>query len=504
MSHIRVGAFAVRTEVVGLAAIFLAVFALSYLVPFSADDWTWGSEIGWARLEDHFAGYNGRYVSNLAILLLTRVPVLVPFLVAAGITLTIYLLLDLTDNRTFLGYGVALTLFLGMPVDVWRQTVLWASGFVNYAASGLAMLVFLCAAKREWARPAGRKVRLRAYVGILLVGFVSTLLMEHVTLYLLAASLVFVVVHRRTFGAFSKVGLAWLFAFLAGAAVMFTNSAYRAAFGGYSNGYQHIDTIGSEGSLPVRMLSKLAEPISAYVATQNVLVDVAVVVLVLLLVHARGEAISRGRRRALQITAVAFLVLVSVLRLARLLLWQTLEYKVLSLLAGGLLLALLVTVAHAVVQDGARRVQLYVGAASVVVLVAPLTLVDPLNPRCFYASYLVLLAIVSVLLKEAVERIEGLRRSRSLPLAATGLAVALYAPFFMAYWVAHAAADARIEQLRAAVAAGEDRVEISAMPFFDQLHKPDPGGEFWDTRFKLYYGLPEDLEIVIVPVTPPS
>jgi hypothetical protein len=490
-----------RAEVATLGAVFLGVFALSSLVPFSADDWTWGSSIGWGRLDGFFDGYNGRYVGNLIVLLLSRVPFLVPLVIAAGVTFTLFLLLDLTDNRTMLGYGVTTILFLGMPVDVWRQSVVWMSGFVNYGLSGLAILVFLRAAKWEWYRPDRQPARPWVYPVSAVIGFASTLVMEHVTLYLVAASFVFLVLHRRRFRAVSRVGAVWFGSILVGAVVMFSNSTYRVAFGGHSNGYQHIDA-SADGSALVRILNKLADPISAYVAAQNVLVNVAVIGLVVLIVQARGDGIGAVAKRALLLMAVGYLVTTSTLRLARLQLLGTLEYKALSVLAAGLLLAVLGTLAAVAVQDGERRVQIIVGCASVVVLVAPLALVDPLNPRCFYPVYLVLLGLVSVLLTEVVHRVEALRRSRSLPLVAGAVALALYAPFFMAYWVAHGAAEDRISRLREAVAAGKDTVQITLMPFADLLHKPDPSGPFWDPRFKLFYELPEDLRIELVPPPP--
>ena len=41
------------------------------------DDLTWGSSVGLDRLSNWFAGYNGRYVGNLIVIALTRLPTVV-------------------------------------------------------------------------------------------------------------------------------------------------------------------------------------------------------------------------------------------------------------------------------------------------------------------------------------------------------------------------------------------------------------------------------------------
>ena len=52
--------------------IFVFLFILSYYFPYSNDDWVWGSKIGIERFENGFKDYNGRYLGNLLVILLTR------------------------------------------------------------------------------------------------------------------------------------------------------------------------------------------------------------------------------------------------------------------------------------------------------------------------------------------------------------------------------------------------------------------------------------------------
>ena len=44
-----------------------AVAAMLWCAPYFKDDWAWGSQVGLERLQSHFTGYNGRYLSLIHI-----------------------------------------------------------------------------------------------------------------------------------------------------------------------------------------------------------------------------------------------------------------------------------------------------------------------------------------------------------------------------------------------------------------------------------------------------
>ena len=65
------------------AIIVVALFLLALTFPYTGDDWAWGCEISLQRLSSWFADYNGRYVGNLLVIVLTRNVVLRSVVVAA-------------------------------------------------------------------------------------------------------------------------------------------------------------------------------------------------------------------------------------------------------------------------------------------------------------------------------------------------------------------------------------------------------------------------------------
>ena len=56
--------------------LFFMFFALALFFPYTGDDWAWGSQIGIDRLNAKFGNYNGRYLGNLLVMLITRNKVL--------------------------------------------------------------------------------------------------------------------------------------------------------------------------------------------------------------------------------------------------------------------------------------------------------------------------------------------------------------------------------------------------------------------------------------------
>lgn len=70
--------------IVCLSVLCLLVL-LAALMPYVDDDWDWGTQGGLDRLSEGFADYNGRYLGNLHVLLLTRAPLLKALLVGCGL-----------------------------------------------------------------------------------------------------------------------------------------------------------------------------------------------------------------------------------------------------------------------------------------------------------------------------------------------------------------------------------------------------------------------------------
>jgi hypothetical protein len=489
---VRAGAFPAERPLLGV--LLLAWSALASRFPVSGDDWAWGSSIGTDRLDTHFDGYNGRWAGNLAVLALTRGGRLTPFVVATVVVLTLWLLVDLSGRRTPLSYALVTLLLVAMPVEVYRQSIAWLSGFSNYALAGLAMLVYLHAARALWE---GRRRALPAPVRFPLV------VLEHVTTYLVLAGLAFVVVHALAGRGLSGEGAAWAVGIVAGAVLMFSNAAYQGVASG-ADAYQGVVTSAEQG---VPLVDVILGIVCGWLVGVNAWLDTALVVLVVL-VGALARRRGRGRAVTLSVVLPAVTALVLVTTLHRLAASEELPVParnlsglVVLLLLGSLLLAGVLLVA-----DPTRRAVIVVGVLSVVVVAAPLAVVRPIGPRCFYPTYLLMVVVAVTLLAELRPdpRPDGGPDAGGAGDVATWgawavgvTAAGVFVSQLVIYLVVHEASDRRVELLRARIRAGASVVTVDPLPFRSYVHAGDPIGAVWETRYKRYYHLRPSVKIVV-------
>ena len=482
-----------RFERLFLPGFFVLFSLLARLFPYSGDDWAWGSQIGLDRLQSLFVGYNGRFAGNFAVLLLTRMGVFGRITVAAVVTVSLFLILDLAGNRTRQGYLLVSALFLAMPLALWRESVVWLSGFSNYALAGLCVLIYLRSVRRIFTN--GETSRSTAhYAALLVFGITAALLIEHVTLYLIVASVVFLIAYRIRFARLSLDGVAWTVSFVGAAVLMFSNGAYRtAAVAG--TGYQSIG-VAETGSVTKDLVVRVMNEIAGQAVTANSALNVAIVVLLCLIAgSAATNAVgSRWERYAVVGLAGAFSLLAYRLRVAA----PAAEPGVATLSLYGVaalfLLAAIVLAARRLVGDGADRWLLWGACASIVVMLAPLALANPIGPRCFYPTYLLMLVIVGVLDKHVAASI-GDRVGPGVDVFLGIAVVALLAANLFVYGVIARAASTRIGSIRSQVAAGATTVEVKRLPYKDYVHMPDPLRRPWDYRYKLFNHLPDRLVI---------
>lgn len=487
-----------RFEAFFLTAFFASALGLAALFPSTGDDWAWGAQVGTDRLGSFFQDYNGRYAGDLLVILMTKVTFIAPFIVAATLTLTIFLILDLTDNRTALGYLSVVLLFLLMPLGTWRQSVVWTSGFANYAISGLCILIYFRSLKLEWTDSPRRRAGVGRLFAVFAVGLISALFMEHVTLYLVAASITALILVRWRFGRISPICFTWALSYLCGAALMFSNGAYRAAAANPEN-YQQIQT-NIEGSGPGAMVTKVADVISTQAVIDNAALNFVIISLVCLLLGQRADTLRKRTMIGVFCLIGLFFTISYALPIAQEHLDLRLRVRTLNGVGAVLLLAILVFTAFALVKTVKIGFQILAGCASIVVLIAPLLIVNPINPRCFYPTYVVFLIIASLLVKESLTAADLSTVTRLAAPILGVLVVAIASANFMIYGIVHHVEEQRVSLARAQIASGATSIEMERLPFYGYVHaaEPDENDPLWMPRFKAYYGFPETVKITFV------
>ncbi len=504
-----------RLRLVTMLLSVAAVAAMLWCAPYFKDDWAWGSQVGLERLQNHFVGYNGRYLGNLLVMVLTRSLPAKIILMTAGVLALPLLVSRLANPKLYLLLPLSLLGMAVMPADLFRQTVVWASGFSNYMPPVLLTLCYLLLVWDLW----GDTTPVQSKWGplcALLIGGCGALFMEHVTLYNLAlavAVLVFSKIkHHRTYATH------WCFlsGALVGAGIMFTNSAYGFISTGKDQFSYRSMAIGGTVQRYFDTIGKNIFHISNYLTECNAVLNVLLAALFCIVLHRlfKKGSVTKSRRVWLTVSAgvlVAYAAYSSVLTLwakiagsniARNSIAPGWRFAFTLLFSFALLLCILLGI-----ESRRRKGQMLFALVSVYVFCTPLFIVTPLTARCFlpcYAMFMLLAALLLDLIYRDTANKPKAARTAGMVFAACLIALGVfYATVFVQIKDYSAGREAYVQTQ---IDRGEKQVYLPMYPAYtsDYIRGSTPqDGSVWEERYKLFYGIDPDIDLVIVgPNTP--
>ncbi|TJW11345.1 DUF6056 family protein [Parvibacter caecicola] len=461
-------------------AAFVLLAILSYLFPFTGDDWAWGSSIGLQRLESGFANYNGRYVGNLLVLFLTRFPVIkaiITSLTCIGIALAINKIIA-KDNHSL--FWLSLLLILAMPSDVRAQTIVWTSGFTNYVVPAFGIMLYVLMFKGSLKAEYRQNSKL--IIPSVCLGFVNSLIMENVSIYNVGVSSALLLFTRAKHGFWDKSQVAFLFGAIAGCGLMFSNGAYGLALSS-ETGYQTINTSGPVATA----ISLFWKRYTSLFCCDNLVLNALVACIVIAFLARAGKV-----PPAVIITAAAIgalLLLASALAAFGITLITTkITRLVFALATVGLVAELLALAVHLARTQNDFAMLFYV--CSMLALILPLFVVSPVGPRNVFPIYTFGILICCYLWNKTLP--DRLTSRIAIPACAI-----LYAALVVIYATVHFAETERLAQIQAAVENGESTVRVEKLPFPEDLWNANPTkGTELEKRYKLFYGFPADLDIL--------
>lgn len=480
---------------------FGLLFALCWLFPYTGDDWAWGSQIGLDRLNNWFYNYSGRYVGNLIVLALTRSNLLKALAMSGCLTGILYCAERLAPkNQTF---PLTVILLLLLPRVVMRQAIVWTAGFANYTTSVFLTLLYVVSfywilEKKDTENMAKAKQRPLMAVGMLLLGAVNTLIVEHVTLYNLAVSVIVVVFILCKYRRVLIQYVAYMLGAVAGTVYMFSNPVYSSVATG-ADDYRTMAT-------GLRELLQRAEEnyygvIYKEFYMNNIVMNLVILALCLLVffgLRARMSRLSKG----FSLVSLGVSVLYAVWSVFSVYMINGSEKSgqiiqlegIFTAVSGFLLIGFLLLVGF---YQGNFWKMLFL-CASVLLVTAPLLVVTPIGSRCFFVSY-VFFALVAAELAAMLPRqtLDALETLKIKPVASAAIA-GLLAVYFIVFGAIYAVDAQRIAHVRREVALGKTQIEVQKHPFREYLWCSDPTGDVWSTRYKLFHDLPEELEFVMV------
>ena len=473
------------------------LFGLCFLFPYTGDDWAWGSSIGLERLSSWFDNYSGRYLGNLIVLALTRSRLLRAIVMALTFSGIAYCIERITQ-REWAFYFAVLSL-LCLPRLVLRQAVVWTAGFSNYSTSIFLMLLFICYLMEHNDPAADLRPRISCIVYLLILGFCNSLIVEHMTVFNVFLAVSMIPWWYKNCKRIPRDYLAYASGAILGAGLMFSNSVYHSI----SQGADEYRKIAGGGVLR-RAAENYFNVIYREAYFNNIFLNTVIFVVCLLLFLELVKKKNSKKLKMIGSLCVAVMSLFWLYSIDSRFLYGERNTTTAVLLSEGfftaanvlatIILSVMITTDKKIKQ---RIIMMWVFAFLVI---GPLFVVTPIGSRCFFASYVFLTLIACEMIKSLLlssEARPAYRFPYTLCICAIAAVFTVYATMFVQVYTAD---QKRIDSIMEAYDRGESSAILARLPHEKYLWTsyPHQDNDLWEQRFKLFYGIPDDLDLTMV------
>ena len=445
----------IESKYIHILLIFTFFLFVGYMLPYIADDWFWGSYYGQYHYETGFQYINGRYLGDILIYHLTRNRLLRSFVFSLILTITTYLL-SIFKNNNSNKILLSFLLIMTMSFNVLKDGVFWISGFANYVPSALLILIILYIIKLN-----NKKLTIL----MLPLGIASSLFLENVTIYHLVFSLILLVYSLIKEKKINYIYLFYFIGSLIGTLIMFLNPSYIAVF---SSGD---DPFTAKGINFTGMINKIIDEILPGLLYGNP------VVITLLSYSIYKKTNKNTFNKYFFITYSLFSFIYALLQLF------SIEIPFITILVLLLTLVYLYIYVNFVKKERNESLILYL--ISIVLLVGPLMIVDPIGYRSIYPIHL--LVILSAL------EIEDTNIAYLYQFVFSMLIIAFLS---FIYWRIHDGENKRMHHILNNK--NEEKIIIPNLPFNDFIRNEELDVREYQERFSDFYHINKDIKYEII------
>lgn len=503
--HLFAHLYFVRKEAFGLGGmskgmnkyiwifLFLAVLIVCSLFPYTADDFTFGTEKGMELWKSGFRNYSGRYVGHTMVLLLTRYKLLRIMVMAAFFVGLDYMIVRISGCGQYASLLV-IALMFAVPGSVFAESIAWTSGFCIYTTSITFFVLYLFLITCVFSDQNLSK-RKRAVVSILflVLGYLSAMIVEHVTIMQIVLGM------GMAFWAWRKNANAKILYFfyplgsVLGAITMFSNGCYAAAVAG-TDFYRSVPT--NIKALYERLCEQYFGLIGKQMILDNIVLMLFTALIVTILYFQKMEKWEKwGKGLRASVILLDFSVMYGLLTRINVS-WSNVWRKSegLGRHADGMVnaifwLALFGFTVFICVEER-KKARMIVALMGIACASACLVFVAPLSSRCLFAGYVLQIWYCMECLSLITWK-QGLNRIIfGLSFLSAGLVLCMV---FTIYNSLYREDKQRLEKVRQAVRENQEEVVITRFKYGDYL--VGYSWDNWDTRYKQFYDIPLEIKI---------
>lgn len=392
-----------RSSYWSILLIFIFFIILGAITPLSGDDWTWGSQIGLNRLSNGYVGYNGRLFSNTLEIIITRAPIIRILTYGVVSTLLVYFSSRIVIPKEKLNswnYLFTTALYLTISTPVFSQTFGWIAGYINYTLGMLLICVYIYWIKIS-TYSTSKSLPLFLHCTLLFIlGVVSALTIEHITIYLLFLSFgsyFYLRKDRRK----QKINAFYTTGLVLGSIIMFTNPIYTRIFTGHDS-FRHT----ANNNLLQQTINTYANQMAKYIFQQNGILLLILTISIILLIYKNdfGNALLKWIVSFIMLGYSIIAAFIRNLFPASNFNVQNINmlFAIMSLL---FIAALLISITFLIRNNG-LNIRLWFYIFSALLLSAPFVVITPYGPRCAFNTIgFIILAVLDLVVTVSADTI---------------------------------------------------------------------------------------------------
>ena len=370
---------------INIISIFLISFLLFMLFPYTGDDLSWGFNTLSLSLIKGFSqdiSLNGRYMGNIFSVILSQSTIIKALISSIIVTLIIYVI----HKYMNLKYRYIIILLLLMPLEIFKESIVWMSGFANYVISTLFLLLFFIIYQKNWTE------RKFSYLSIIsfIVTILSSLFIENMTVFLLIYTFISNIIYYIKYKRININLVIILIGSIIGFVIMFIHPTYLNIFRG-NDGYRNIK---DDNGLINRIIGNYALVIKNYTIEKTTIIFIFMLYI-----------IKKNYNKKSKITNLFFNYSFIYLSYALLSSITNLESKISYLIYLNIILSITFIVGFIVLlyylyKDDKNITNLLI---TIIGLLAPLFVVTPIGPRNMFMIYILEILLAFIIYNKSKE-----------------------------------------------------------------------------------------------------
>ncbi|MGX4598436.1 DUF6056 family protein [Faecalimicrobium sp. JNUCC 81] len=481
--------------------LLLFFFFFAAQVPYSHDDWQWGSHSNWILMLNGFENYNGRYLGNLFEILITRNVLAKNIILAVGILFVIWSVYKLvikeakSKDKTVL-FLLASVLCLAIPRELFRQTYSWIAAFINFIPPVILMILYIIIVNNIFEDKPLNAIKSKHPLWLILLmiplGISTQLFSEHTTVYtiFLAGFIVFYTFVK--YREFSYLQITYLLATIIGAFIMFSNGAYFNAANN-TDGYKKLSfSIASIVDLYTNQMSDTLFLNNWLLNTMLTVLCITIILRHLSNNHTKNKVFVGN----VQIFILSTYMIYGVLNKAYPA-WNIFtdpqKTSYFNATYSLVFFACILSVILLYIESNGLKMKMFMIYGSSLALAMPLIIANPIGPRCFFASYIFMVITALQLLINIINNSNFELSNFSVVVSSILVIICIfYGSIFVDVGIGE---KWRVQIISDAIANGDKSITLYRLPYEDYYWTTVPPNEHWESFFKEFYNIPMDVEL---------